>query len=138
VRLRRETRVRARTLQVLYALEIVGDHDIAAAVSGVVKLTGDVDVVVTGAEPNVERICREQRELDAIAARAADNWRVERIAVIERNILRIAIDELRHHETPVRVVIDEALWLAHRFAGARAPGFINGILDRIARDMGRL
>ena len=58
--------------------------------------------------------------------------------MIERNILRIAIHELRRGDVPAKVVIDEALWLAHRFAGPKAPPFINGVLDRVARDLGRL
>ncbi len=76
--------------------------------------------------------------LDRYAADAAEHWRLERIAVVERNILRLAIHELAYESTPPRVVIDEALWLAHRFAGPRAPAFINGVLDRVARDLGRL
>ena len=63
---------------------------------------------------------------------------MSRIAVVERNILRIAIEELRDEAVPVRVVIDEAVRLAHWFGGARAPGFVNGVLDRVARSLGRL
>jgi N utilization substance protein B len=86
----------------------------------------------------VRCIREQQREIDELAQAAADNWRLERIATVERNILRIAIYELRSSDVPAKVVIDEALWLAHRFAGARAPAFINGVLDRVARDLGRL
>ena len=71
-------------------------------------------------------------------AQAAENWRMNRIAVVERNILRLGIHELRRGEVPPKVAIDEAVRLAHWFGGARAPGFINGILDGVARSLGRL
>lgn len=136
--LRRETRMRARALQLLYALEITGDTTTEAGAGGVAKLTGAVRLVIDDAEPMVRKIREHQGAIDRLAQAAADNWRLDRIATVERNILRIAIHELQEGIVPVKVVIDEALWLAHRFAGARAPGFINGVLDRVARDLGRL
>ncbi len=138
MRLRTETRVRARTLQLLYALEVTADSGISRGADGVAELTGEARLVREQVEPLVERIREEQEAIDRIAAAAADNWRLDRIATVERNILRIAIFELRCNRAPPKVIIDEALWLAHRFAGARAPAFINGVLDRVARDLGRL
>jgi len=64
--------------------------------------------------------------------------RLERVGVVERNILRLALAELDEASTPSRVVIDEAVKLAHWFAGARAPAFINGVLDAIAHETGAL
>ncbi len=136
--LRHESRMRARALQLLYALEITGDTTTAAGADGVAKITGEVRLVIDDAEPMVRAIREHQAELDRLAQAAADNWRLERIATVERNILRIAIHEMQRGDVPVKVVIDEALWLAHRFAGDRAPAFINGVLDRVARDLGRL
>jgi N utilization substance protein B len=136
--LRRETRLRARALQLLYALEVTGDHDTSLAAAAFATLTGDARLVVDDVEPMVRMIRAEQDELDRLAQSAAENWRLERIAMIERNILRIAIHEMVHDRLPAKVAIDEALWLAHRFAGSRAPAFINGLLDRVARDLGRL
>lgn len=136
--LRHESRMRARALQLLYALEITGDLATEAGADGVAKLTGEVRLVLDDAEPMVRAIREHQPEIDRLAQAAADNWRLERIATVERNILRIAIHELQQGAVPAKVVIDEALWLAHRFAGTRAPAFINGVLDRVARDLGRL
>ena len=76
--------------------------------------------------------------LDVEIAQAAENWRMSRIAVVERNILRLGIHELRRGEVPPKVAIDEAVRLAHWFGGARAPGFVNGILDGVAHSLGRL
>jgi transcription antitermination protein NusB len=136
--LRAETRMRARALQLLYALEITGDDTTDAGANGVARLTGEVRLLVDDVEPMVRQILAHRDELDRLAQAAADNWRLERIAMVERNILRIAIHELRCGDVPAKVVIDEALWLAHRFAGGRAPAFINGVLDRVGRDLGRL
>jgi N utilization substance protein B len=81
---------------------------------------------------------RDRERLDGVVARAAENWRLERIGVMERNILRLAIHELEDPAVPPRVAIDEAVRLAGWFAGPRAPAFVNGVLDRVARDLGRL
>jgi N utilization substance protein B len=77
-------------------------------------------------------------EYDARIAAAAEHWRLERVGAIERNILRLALAELDEGATPARVVIDEAVKLAHWFAGARAPAFVNGVLDAVARETGAL
>jgi len=78
--------------------------------------------------------------IDRAAALAADNWRLSRIATVERNILRLAIHELQraNPDAPPKVIIDEAVRLAHWFGGARAPAFVNGVLDRVARELGVL
>jgi len=130
--------MRARALQLLYALEITGDATTGESANGIATITGEVRLVIDDVEPMVKKIRESLPAIDAIAQAAADNWRFERIATIERNILRIAIYELQAGDVPAKVVIDEALWLSHRFAGERAPAFINGVLDRVARELGRL
>ena len=90
------------------------------------------------AEELAGEVAAEVQALDAHAARAAENWRLSRIAVVERNILRLGIHELTRAEVPPKVAIDEAVRLAHWFGGARAPGFVNGVLDGIAHALGRL
>ena len=57
---------------------------------------------------------------------------------MDRNVLRLALAELERGETPVKVVIDEAIRLARWFGAARSPAFVNGILDRVARERGWL
>ena len=66
---------------------------------------------------------------DRVVEQIAENWRLERLAAIDRNILRLAIYELRSGTAPAKVVIDEALELAKKFSTAEAPAFLNGILD---------
>ncbi len=71
--------------------------------------------------------------LDEILGQHARNWRVSRMAVVDRNVLRLAIFELRETDTPVAVVIDEAVDLARRFGSDSSPSFVNGVLDAVAK-----
>ena len=73
-------------------------------------------------------------ELDAEIARLAKGWKLDRIAALEKSILRVALYELRHRDdVPDEVAIDEAVTLAKRYCGADTPGFVNGILGAAAR-----
>lgn len=75
-------------------------------------------------------------EIDDLIKRRAEHWRIQRMAVVDRNILRLAIYEFLHEaETPKTVVINEALEIARRFSTFEATQFINGILDAIKRDL---
>jgi transcription antitermination factor NusB len=74
-------------------------------------------------------------ELDEIVSLHARNWRVSRMAVVDRNVLRLGAHELRDTQTPVAVVIDEAVDLARRFGSDRSPSFVNGVLDAIAKEV---
>jgi len=74
-------------------------------------------------------------ELDEILGAHARNWRVSRMAAVDRNVLRLAAYELRDTKTPVAVVIDEAVDLARRFGSESSPSFVNGVLDAVAREV---
>lgn len=76
-----------------------------------------------------ENAAARAAELDPIISSHAKNWRIERIAAIDRTILRLALAELRATSTPAKVVIDEAVELAKKFSSEDASAFINGILD---------
>jgi N utilization substance protein B len=136
--LRVETKSRARALQILYAWELQGRPSIPIVASGLARLTGPEPRILDRAEALATGVAGEVENLDAQAARASENWRMSRIAVVERNILRLGIHELRRGDVPPKVAIDEAVHLAHWFGDARAPGFVNGILDGVARSLGRL
>jgi transcription antitermination protein NusB len=129
--LRVETKSRARALQILYAWELQGgSRPIPAVVNGVARLTGPEPRILDRAEALAAGVVGEIDTLDAEVAQAAENWRM--------NILRLGIHELRRGEVPPKVAIDEAVQLAHWFGGARASGFVNGILDGVAHSLGRL
>ncbi len=79
-----------------------------------------------------------QDELDALLTAHAQNWRVERMAVIDRIVLRMALYEmLVERETPSKVIINEAIELARSFSGDEAVGFVNGVLDAVKKDLRR-
>jgi N utilization substance protein B len=107
-------------------------------VGGLSRLTGPEPAILDRAEALASDVVAEVGALDAEAARASENWRLSRIAVVERNILRLGIHELKRGTVPPKVAIDEAVRLAHWFGGAKAPGFVNGVLDGIAHAIGRL
>jgi transcription antitermination protein NusB len=136
--LRVETKSRARALQILYAWELLGARPIPLVVSGVAQLTGPEPRIFDRAEELAAGVVSDIAALDAELTQAAENWRMSRIAAVERNILRLGIHELRRGEVPPKVAIDEAVRLAHWFGGARAPGFVNGVLDGVAHSLGRL
>lgn len=136
--LRTETRARARALQLLYSAELQPGLRLRDLASGLARLTGPAPSVFARAEALATAVLRDRERLDGVVARAAENWRLDRIGVMERNILRLGIHELEDPSIPPRVAIDEAVRLAGWFAGPRAPAFVNGVLDRVARDLGRL
>jgi N utilization substance protein B len=72
-------------------------------------------------------------EIDKRLAEVAENWSVERMAAVDRNILRLgAYELLGQPDTPTKVIIDEAIELAKRYGSAESPAFVNGLLDRVA------
>lgn len=84
----------------------------------------------------VEGILADQSAIDAAVDGAAAGWTSERLGAVERAILRLATWELRGGELPAAIVIDEAVELTKRYAGAEAAPFVNGVLGSIARGEG--
>ena len=77
----------------------------------------------------------DPKSLDELITQASQNWRLERMSRIDRNILRLGTWELRHKEdVPVAVIIDEAVELAKRYGNENSSSFINGVLNRVAQD----
>ncbi len=86
------------------------------------------------AEELVRGVARERRFLDNVVAGSAENWRVERMAVVDRNVLRMAVYEmLFDDEVPPPVAIDEAIEVARKFGSEESGSFINGILDAVRK-----
>jgi N utilization substance protein B len=85
----------------------------------------------------VSGVIEEIETIDQAIDRAASGWSVERIAPLERNILRVAVHELHsRHDIPTAVAIDEAVEMSKRYCQADAPGFVNGVLGSVARAFG--
>jgi transcription antitermination protein NusB len=81
-----------------------------------------------------EAVIGRATELDGQITEASDEWTADRLGALERNVLRIGIDELERGEVPVEVAIDEAVSLAKRYASDEAGRLVNGILGRIAKE----
>jgi N utilization substance protein B len=136
--MRVETRARARALQAIYAWDLRGEENLPRVAEQIFD-----DLAVTAEERVVagallRTLVEHQRELDAQLADVTTNWRLERLGAIERCVLRLAAAELHRGETPPRVVLRESIRLAERYGNRDSARFVNGVLDGLARKMGRL
>ena len=133
-------RARAAALQVLYECE-VGRLVVGEAL-GVLERADDPEVAVLEADDRrfAETLARgvlaDAAALDERIGQAARHWRVERMATIDRLVLRMAVHEwLALPQTPPRVVLNEAIELARAFSGEDAAKFVNGVLDGVFRSL---
>jgi N utilization substance protein B len=136
--MRLETRARSRALQAIYAWDLRGEQELERVSNQIFD-----DLLVPAEERKLAgmllRTLREHgRELDAQLAEVTTNWRLERLGVIERCVLRLAAAELHRGDTPPRVVLRESIRLAERYGTPESAKFVNGVLDALARKMGRL
>jgi len=136
--MRVETRARARALQALYAWDLRGETDLQR-----VATTMWDDLAIAPEERKlagliVREVIQHGAEIDRELTEVTMNWRLARLGVIERSVLRVAAAELRRGEAPPRVVIQEAIRLAERYGSEQSARFVNGVVDALARRMGRL
>ncbi len=82
-----------------------------------------------------EGAAKDVASLDGLIVKHAENWRLERLAIIDRAILRLAMYELRAIDTPPKVVLNEAVDLAKKFSSAESGSFVNGILDAFRKSL---
>ena len=131
--LRRKARECA--LQMLFQWDIT--HDSVEQIVGTFwemhdeqsELRGFAEVLFHGAVEHVE-------EADRIIQRHAENWRLDRMTTVDRNLLRLAVYEFWvEKETPKTIIINEAIEIARRFSSQESPQFINGILDSIKKEL---
>lgn len=128
-------KAREIALQTLYARDI-SKADWEEVFSGVVERRKSSNEAVEYARRLVRNVVEREGELDRRISEHLENWKLERVSVIDRNILRIALAELFYcSETPTKVIINEAIEIAHRFSSSEAGRFVNGLLDRLAREV---
>lgn len=128
-------RAREYALQMLYQAEASGVpmREVATSFWGGREVPADVRAF---AERLASGTAGAQQESDALLIGSLENWRLERLAIVDRNILRLAVYEFLHEpETPPIVVIDEAIELARRFGGDDSWQFTNGILDAVRKKL---
>lgn len=125
----RRSRAREVALQVLYQDDLNPGGDPHAADQFLAARLRQPELVEF-ARSLVAGVRRNRGELDALLARTADNWSLERMAATDRNVLRLGCYEILYSDTPDRVAINEAVELAKRFGAGQSAQFVNGILDR--------
>ncbi len=126
------TRSRWLAVQALYEWDTSG-HDPLAALTNRIEDRPDTHGVETFARELAAGVRDRLAEVDLVLTRAAPRWTLEQMAVVDRNIIRVAIYEvLFDNKTPVRAAINEAVELAKTFGGESSPRFVNGVLGAVA------
>jgi transcription antitermination protein NusB len=133
--MRERSRARSRALQIMYAWEAHGD---VSTPERVLAQFIEEDRISKDALEYTRRLIRllsaNQADIDRALSAALTNWRLDRLSVIDRNILRIGAVEIMHvPDVPPRVSIQEAIGLAERFSTRESPRFVNGVLDALMR-----
>jgi N utilization substance protein B len=127
-------RARRLALQGLCCLDVQGEHA-ADLVDEFLRDSREPPPTLEAAAELLQAVRAAAGDCDALLARHARNWDLPRLALVDRNILRLACYELLAGRTPLKVVISEAIKLAHEFSAAESPRFINGVLDAVAREL---
>jgi N utilization substance protein B len=86
----------------------------------------------------IRTVTEQHQAIDELLRDVTTNWRLERVGAIERSVMRLAAAELLMDEEPPRVILQEAVILAERFGTAQSARFVNGVIDAVARRLGRL
>jgi len=116
-------------LKVLYLADIIKASNLSdLSMFEIEKLEGKS---VDFAEKLIEKVFENKKSIDEIIAKYAKNWKIERMPIIDRNILRLATCEILFSDTPVAAIIDEAIEIAKKYSTENSGRFVNGILDRI-------
>jgi N utilization substance protein B len=128
----RRTKARERALQALYQIDVAAEG-IDDALARFWKSFEPVErEVMTLAEGLVRGVAKHRRPIDETIERVSVNWRLDRMAKVDRNVLRLAVYELLETDVPVKVVINEAIELGKKYGSESSGAFVNGVLDKIA------
>ncbi len=131
----RRTKARERALQALYQIDVAAEG-IDDALSRFWKSFEPVErEVMALAEGLVRGVAAHRRAIDETIERVSTNWRLDRMAKVDRNVLRLAVYELSETDVPVKVAINEAIELGKKFGSESSGAFVNGVLDRVAAEL---
>jgi len=129
-------KAREYALQMLFQWDVTHDAIDQVAAIFFQNQTEESQPVVDFARQLVMGTVEHVEQIDELIRRHAENWRLDRMAIVDRNLLRLAIQEfLYDKETPKTVVINEAIEIARRFSAQESPQFINGVLDSIKKEL---
>ena len=127
-------KAREYALQMLFQWDITHDS-VDQILSTFFNGQDESEAVADFARTLVIRTVENVEKIDILIQRHAEHWRLDRMATVDRNLLRLATQELFDNETPKTVVINEAIEIARRFSSQESPQFINGILDSIKKEL---
>lgn len=128
----RRTKARERALQALYQIDVAAEG-IDDALGRFWKSFEPVErEVMTLAEVLVRGVAKHRRAIDETIEGVSINWRLDRMAKVDRNVLRLAVYELLETDVPVKVVINEAIELGKKYGSESSGAFVNGLLDKVA------
>lgn len=126
-------KARELALQILYRTDIAGAAE---------NLDSELESLAPGTQARIycetliKGVADKRQELDSLIEEFSENWTVDRMAIVDRNILRIAAYELKHSpDVPFKVIIDEAVELAKKYSAEDSGAFINGVLDKIRKGL---
>lgn len=135
----KQKKAREAALWALYGLDVV-DQLVPEAAEQFYPIASDLDPELTEVwqqvEARVDGVIDERPRIDEEIQKVSPRWRVERMAVIDRNILRVGVWELFNLDTPPIVVINACVELAKDYGEESTPAFVNGLLDQICKDHG--
>lgn len=136
--MRKRTKARENALKILYAIDITGD-DPKQCIDRYWRENEEKDTEIkTFANSLVLGASHKKAQIDKVISGCATNWQMGRMAVIDRNILRFAVYELMFaDEIPPKVTINEAIDIAKRYGDSESGKFVNGILDKIHKDIAK-
>ena len=133
--MRNRTRARELALQILYQVDVRKD-ELRDDIDALFLDTEEPEDVVQFARLLVDGTLASREEADALITEVAEHWDIRRMAAVDRNILRLAIHEMTSRpDIPEKVSINEAIELGKKFSTEQSGSFINGILDRIRRQI---
>lgn len=128
---------REAALQILFQIDVSSVTPTQAAELFFSHLAEDHEGEVF-ARGLIETFDKNRGRIDTTIRDASQNWRIDRMSRVDRNILRLGAAELlSSHDIPRRVTLNEAVELAKRFGNEQSASFVNGVLDRVATDLGR-
>lgn len=128
---------RELALQALYQVDVLGEAG-PDSLALFWRHFEQEDEVQAFARELVEGVREHRERIDAVIASSAEHWRLPRLSKVDLNLLRLATFEmLGRPEIPLSVILDEAVEIARRFGSDQSPSFVNGVLDHVARELGR-
>jgi N utilization substance protein B len=131
----RRTKARERALQALYQIDVAAagiDEALASFWKSFEPTEREVQQL---AELLVRGVAVDRRQVDDLIEGVSTNWRLDRMAKVDRNVLRMATWELLEGDAPVKVIINEAIELGKKYGTEQSGAFVNGVLDKIAQGL---